>query len=199
MLTEKQKEMLFFVHDWIETKGEAPTYDEIKDGLARSKTAVRWLLLGLEERGFIARPERHARAIKVLRLPELAATAMVPRMGQIEVGTPVAAIRMQIGMLAYPAGFLASGEHIALEVRGDSMVDAGIRENDTVILRKQDDAETGDIVLAVIDGEEATLKRIRKGERAIALEAANAAYRTRLLKPSRVRVQGKMVSLYRRY
>lgn len=199
MLTEKQKEMLFFVHDWIETKGEAPTYDEIKDGLARSKTAVRWLLLGLEERGFIVRPERHARAIKVLRLPELAATVMVPRMGQIEVGTPVAAIRMQIGTLAYPAQFLGPGEHFALEVRGDSMVEAGILEKDTVILRKQDDAETGDIVLAVIDGEEAALKRIRKSEKATALEPANAAYRTRILKPRRVRVQAKMVSLYRRY
>ena len=199
MLTEKQKEMLFFVHDWIETKGDAPTYDEIKDGLGRSKTAVRWLLLGLEERGFIVRPERHARAIKVLRLPDLAATVVVPRMGEIAWGTPVTAIRMQIGALTYPAPFLAAGEHFALEVRDDAMIGAGILENDTVILRKQDAAETGDIVLAVIDEEEAALRRIRKREGSIALEAANPAYRTRSLKPGRVRVQGKMASLTRRY
>jgi repressor LexA len=199
MLTEKQKEMLFFVHDWIGAKGDAPTYDEIKDGLGRSKTAVRWLLLGLEERGFIVRPERHARALRVLRLPDSAGAVVVPLMGEIAWGTPVTAIRMQLGTLAYPAVFLGSGEHFALEVRGDSMIDAGILENDTVILRKQDDAETGDIVLAVIDGEEAALKRIRKGEGSIALEAANAGYRTRILKPSRVRVQGKLVSLSRRY
>ncbi len=198
MLTEKQKEMLLFIHDWTQTNGEAPTYDEIKDGLGRSKTAVRWLLLGLEERGFIIRPERQARGIKVLNLPESAATAIVPLMGQIAWGTPVAAIRMQMGTLTYPAGFLAGGEHFALEVRGDSMIDAGILENDTAILRKQDDAETGDIVLAVIDGEEAALKRIRKGEGSIALEAANAAYRTRILKPSRVCVEGRMVGLTRR-
>ena len=164
MLTEKQKEMLFFVHDWIETKGDSPTYDEIKDGLGRSKTAVRWLLLGLEERGFIVRPDHRARAIKVLRLPELVATVVVPRMGQIAWGTPVAAIRMQVGTLAYPARFLGGGEHFALEVRDDSMAGAGILENDTVILRKQDDAETGEIVLAAIDGEEVALRRIRKGK-----------------------------------
>ena len=200
MLTEKQKEMLLFVHDWIETKGDAPTYDEIKDGLGRSKTAVRWLLLGLEERGFIVRPERHARAIKVLRLPESEGAVVVPQMGEIAWGTPVAAIRMQIGTLAYPAAFLTGGgEHFALEVRDDSMVGAGILENDTVILRKQDEAETGDIVLAVIDGEEAALRRIRKRERSIALEAANPAYRTRILKPGRVRVQGRLASLTRRY
>ncbi len=199
MLTEKQKEMLLFVHNWIETKGDAPTYDEIKDGLGRSKTAVRWLLLGLEERGFIVRPDHRARALKVLRLPESEAAIVVPLMGQIETGTPVTAIRWQLGTLAYPSALLAGGDYFALEVRGNSMIDAGIRESDTVILRKQDDAETGDIVLAVIDGEEAALRRLRRGKGAVALEPANTAYRTRFLKPSRVRVQAKMVSLYRRY
>jgi repressor LexA len=199
MLTEKQKEMLLFVHKWIETKGDSPTYDEIKDGLGRSKTAVRWLLLGLEERGFIVRPDHRARALKVLRLPESEAAVVVPLMGQIEDGTPVRAMRWQLGTLAYPAAFLSGGEHFALEVRGDSMIDAGILENDTVILRKQSEVETGDIVLAMIDGEEVALRRIRKGEKSIALEPANTTYRTRFLKPARVRVQAKMVSLYRRY
>jgi repressor LexA len=120
-------------------------------------------------------------------------------MGQIAWGTPVAAIRRQMGTLTYPATFLGGGEHFALEVGDDSMAGAGILENDTLILRKQDDAETGDIVLAVIDGEEAALRRIRKREGATALEAANVAYRTRILKPSRVRVQGRLVSLSRGY
>jgi len=95
--------------------------------------------------------------------------------------------------------FLGAGDHFALEVRGDSMVDAGIHENDTVVIRKQESAETGDIVVALIDGEEATLKRLRKRGASIALEAANPAYETRIFGPDRVKIQGKLVSLLRRY
>ena len=124
---------------------------------------------------------------------------MVPLMGRIAAGTPISAIQTRMSTLALPPEFLGGGEHYALEIRGDSMVDAGILENDTVIIRKQDTAETGDIVVALIDDEEATLKRLRKRGASIALEAANPAYETRIFGPDRVRVQGKMVCLLRRY
>jgi repressor LexA len=124
---------------------------------------------------------------------------MVPVMGRIAAGTPIEALQTRMQTIAMPAEFLGGGDHYALEVRGDSMIEAGIQENDTVIIRKQDAAETGDIVVALIDGEEATLKRLRKRGASIALEAANPAYETRIFGPDRVRIQGKLVSLFRRY
>jgi len=124
---------------------------------------------------------------------------MVPLMGRIAAGTPISAIQTRMDTIAMPPDFLGSGEHFALEIRGDSMIEAGIFENDMVIIRKQDTAETGDIVVALIDDEEATLKRLRKRGASIALEAANPAYETRIFGPDRVRVQGKMISLLRRY
>jgi repressor LexA len=133
------------------------------------------------------------------RDPEDLPAVMVPLMGRIAAGTPISAIQTRVETFAMPPEFLGGGEHFALEVRGDSMIDAGILENDTVIIRKQDTAETGDIVVALIDDEEATLKRLRKRGASIALEAANPAYETRIFGPDRVRVQGRMVSLLRRY
>src|SRR5580692_6141296 len=124
---------------------------------------------------------------------------MVPIMGRIAAGTPIEAIQTRTQTLAMPSDFLGGGEHFALEVRGDSMIEAGIHENDTVIIRKQDTAETGDIVVALIDEEEATLKRLRRRGASIALEAANPAYETRIFGPDRVAIQGKLVSLLRRY
>ncbi len=124
---------------------------------------------------------------------------MVPVMGRIAAGTPIEAIQTRIQTIPMPAEFLGGGDHFALEVRGDSMIDAGIHENDTVVIRKQDSAETGDIVVALIDGEEATLKRLRKRGASIAREAANSAYETRIFGPDRVKIQGKLVSLLRRY
>ncbi len=130
---------------------------------------------------------------------EARAPVMVPLMGRIAAGTPISAIQTRTDTIAMPPDFLGSGDHFALEVRGDSMIEAGIFENDMVIIRKQDSAETGDIVVALIDDEEATLKRLRKRGASIALEAANPAYETRIFGPDRVRVQGRMVSLFRRY
>ncbi len=124
---------------------------------------------------------------------------MIPVMGRIAAGTPIEALQTRMQTIAMPADFLGGGDHYALEVRGDSMIEAGIQEEDTVIIRKQDTAETGDIVVALIDGEEATLKRLRKRGASIALEAANPAYETRIFGPDRVRIQGKLVSLFRRY
>jgi repressor LexA len=123
----------------------------------------------------------------------------VPMMGRIAAGTPIAAIQTRTHTISVPQEFLAGGEHFALEVRGDSMIEAGIFEDDTVIIRRQDIAETGDIVVALIDDEEATLKRLRRRGASIALEAANPAYETRIFGPDRVTIQGKLVSLIRRY
>ena len=123
----------------------------------------------------------------------------VPVMGRIAAGTPIEAIQTRSHTISMPPELLTTGEHFALEVRGDSMIEAGIHDNDTVIIRKQDTAETGDIVVALIDDEEATLKRLRRRGASIALEAANPSYETRIFGPDRVRIQGKLVSLLRRY
>lgn len=126
-------------------------------------------------------------------------TVAIPVMGRIAAGTPISAIQSRSHTVSLPPDMLGSGEHFALEVRGDSMVDAGILDGDTVIIRKQDTADTGDIIVALIDDEEATLKRLRRRGSSIALEAANPAYETRVLGPDRVRIQGKLVNLLRRY
>jgi repressor LexA len=127
------------------------------------------------------------------------ASVSIPIMGRIAAGTPIEAIQTRMSTIAVPSEFLGQGEHFGLEVRGDSMIEAGIHDGDTVLVRKQDTANSGDIVVALIDDEEATLKRFRRKGSSIALEAANPAYETRLLGPDRVQIQGKLVSLIRRY
>ncbi len=127
------------------------------------------------------------------------ATVAIPVMGRIAAGTPITALQNRSHTISLPPEMLSQGEHYALEIRGDSMIEAGIFDADTVVIRKQDTAETGDIVVALIDDEEATLKRLRKRGASIALEAANPAYETRIFGPDRVRIQGKLVSLIRRY
>ena len=126
-------------------------------------------------------------------------SVMIPVMGRIAAGTPIAAIQSSSHTINIPSEFLSHGEHFALEVRGDSMIEAGIFDGDTVVIKKQDSADTGDIIVALIDDEEATLKRLRRKGASIALEAANPAFETRIFGPDRVRIQGKLVSLVRRY
>ena len=123
----------------------------------------------------------------------------IPVMGRIAAGTPIAALQSRSHSIALPPDMLTPGEHYALEVRGDSMIEAGIFDADTVVIRRQETAETGDIIVALIDDEEATLKRLRRRGASIALEAANPAYETRIFGPDRVQIQGKLVSLIRRY
>jgi repressor LexA len=130
---------------------------------------------------------------------DIRSTVAIPVMGRIAAGTPISAIQSRSHNVAMPADMLGSGEHYALEVKGDSMVEAGILDGDTVVIRRQDTANTGDIVVALIDDEEATLKRLRKRGSSIALEAANPAYETRVLGPDRVKIQGRLVNLMRRY
>lgn len=141
-----------------------------------------------------------SREVKSADIPSPANDVVaIPVMGRIAAGTPISAIQSHTHTISMPVDMLASGDHFALEVRGDSMVEAGIFDGDTVLLRKQDIAETGDIVVALIDDEEATLKRLRRKGASIALEAANPAFETRIFGPDRVRIQGKLVGLFRRY
>jgi repressor LexA len=139
---------------------------------------------------------------KVRNVPDSANSnepVLVPVMGRIAAGVPIEAIQVQSHVIGVPPDMLSPGEHFALEVRGDSMIEAGIFDGDTVLIRKGDTADTGDIVVALIDDEEATLKRLRKKGASIALEAANPAYETRIFGPDRVRIQGRLVGLMRRY
>ena len=237
MLTEKQSELLRFIHTRLQKTGVPPSFDEMKDALdLKSKSGIHRLIMALEERGFIRRLPNRARALEVLRLPEQPAadgakparfsptlvkggkpapkpgpartepaprgapgSYQIPVMGRIAAGTPISAIQTMSHSISVPVDFLAAGEHFALEVRGDSMVEAGILDSDTVIIRRQETANTGDIVVALVDDEEATLKRLRRRGASIALEPANAAYETRIFGPDRVKVQGILVSLFRRY
>ncbi|ARN82822.1 transcriptional repressor LexA [Methylocystis bryophila] len=139
------------------------------------------------------------RALQEREDEEAEVNVAIPVMGRIAAGTPISAIQSRSHTISLPPDLLSSGEHFALEVRGDSMIEAGILDGDTVVIRKQEQAETGDIVVALIDDEEATLKRLRKRGASIALEAANPAYETRIFGPDRVRIQGKLVSLLRKY
>ena len=195
----------------------------------RSKSGIHRLITALEERGFIRRLPNRARAIEVIKLPETVGQAggkrgftpsviegnlgrgrsssedesgrpiAVPVMGRIAAGTPVEAIQTRSHTINMPADMLTAGEHFALEVRGDSMIEAGILDGDMALIRRTEGADTGDIVVALIDDEEATLKRFRRRGASIALEPANPSYEVRILPPTRVRIQGKLVGLFRRY
>lgn len=226
MLTRKQNELLRFIHERVRESGVPPSFDEMKEALElKSKSGIHRLITALEERGFIRRLPNRARALEVIRMPENAArsrlapnvvegnfgkprvtptapdrSVSIPVMGRIAAGTPISAIQSPSHSITVSPDFLASGgEHYALEVKGDSMIDAGILDGDTVVIRRQDIANSGDIIVALIDDEEATLKRLRRRGSSIALEAANPAYETRVLGPDRVRIQGKLISLVRKY
>ena len=193
MLTTKQKELLMFIHERLKETGVPPSFDEMKEALdLKSKSGIHRLITALEERGFVRRLPHRARAIEVIKLPDAV-------MGRIAAGVPIEAIQTRLDTIEVPPELLTKGEHYALEVKGDSMIDAGILDGDTIILRKTEDASNGDIVVALVDEEEATLKRLRRRGDSIALEAANAAYETRIFGPDRVRVQGRLVGLIRRY
>jgi repressor LexA len=234
MLTEKQKELLLFIHARMQDKGVPPSFDEMKDALdLKSKSGIHRLITALVERGFIRRLPHRARAIEVIRLPENQTTPAVPKrsgfqpsviegsrsrelatppstmidsrtvsvpvMGRIAAGTPISAIQNHSHDIACPPDLLTNGEHFALEVKGDSMIEAGILDGDTVIIRRCDTAENGDIVVALVDQEEATLKRLRKKGTTIALEAANPEFKTRIFGPDQVDIQGRLLGLMRRY
>ena len=225
MLTRKQHELLMFVHVRIKETGVSPSFDEMKEALdLASKSGIHRLITALEERGFIRRLAHRARALEVVKLPEEASMGGRPRgpfrpqvvtgggtsqpandvrelpvLGKIAAGTPISAIQHEKDRIPVPEALLGSGEHYVLEVSGDSMINAGILDGDMALIRKSDTASSGEIVVALVEGEEATLKRLRKRGASIALEAANPAYETRIFGPDQVEVQGKLVGLIRRY
>jgi len=227
MLTRKQHELLMFIHERIKETGVSPSFDEMKDALdLASKSGIHRLITALEERGFIRRLAHRARALEVVKLPETAAARMrtpfkpqvvqgskpslppvtasndaqaLPVLGRIAAGTPIEAIQQERERISVPAELLGPGEHFVLEVQGDSMIEAGILDGDYVVIKRGEAANSGDIVVALVMGEEATLKRLRKKAGSIALEAANPKYQTRVFGPDQIEVQGKLVGLIRRY
>ncbi|WP_116082766.1 transcriptional repressor LexA [Tropicimonas sp. IMCC34011] len=216
MLTKKQLDLLDFINKRIQRDGVPPSFDEMKDALElKSKSGIHRLITALEERGFIRRLAHRARALEVVKLPESLSSARsapapsnrpeIPGaveldvMGRIAAGVPIEAISEVSHAVAVPQGMVGAGRHYALEVRGDSMIDAGINDGDVVVIREQLTADNGDIVVALVEGQEATLKRFRRQKGAIALEAANPAYETRILKDNQVQVQGRLVGLIRTY
>ena len=215
MLTKKQHALLLFIAEKIEKQGVSPSYDEMREALdLKSKSGIFRLLNALEERGFIRRLPHRARALEVVKLPQAKVTQLpkkmpdfvpeaeeveIPLYGKIAAGTPIEAVRDMETRIPVPTSLMGRGEHYALKIEGDSMIDVGIMDGDTVIIQRADTAENGEIVVALVDGLEVTLKRFRRQGTSIALEPENPAYQTRILPASRVRVQGKLVALMRRY
>ncbi len=226
MLTKKQKNLLLFINKKLRSTGISPSYEEMKESLnLKSKSGIHRLISALEERGFIKRLAHKARALEVVKLPETASAndiynsfspsvirgglddinevdksgSEIPVLGNIAAGTPVEAIQNEIMRIPMPDNIEKNGEFFGLKVKGDSMIEAGINDGDTVIVKKADTAENGKIVVALIDDNEAMLKRIRRKGKTVALESANRNYETKIFGPDRVKVQGVLVSLYRNF
>ena len=218
MLTAKQRELLQFIHDRLRQSGVSPSFDEMREALAlKSKSGVHRLISALEERQFIRRLPNRARALEVVKMPEggsptLAAamatkavvpaaandTIEIPLHGRIAAGTPIEALQ-GTESFSVPAALLGPGEHYALEVSGDSMVEEGILDGDFALIRKADTARDGEIVVALIDNEEATLKTYRREGQMIRLDPANRSYEAQRYDEARVTIQGRLAGLIRRY
>ena len=224
MLTKKQKNLLMFINKKLRSSGVSPSYEEMKSSLnLKSKSGIHRLISALEERGFIKRLAHKARALEVVKLPETASANDIYNsfspsvikgglsdinktkkneisvLGSIAAGTPIEAIQNEVSRIPLPSNIENNGEFFGLKVKGDSMIEAGINDGDTVIIKKADRAENGKIVVALIDDHEATLKRLRKKGQSIALESANPLYETKILSARRVKIQGKLVGLLRKY
>ena len=225
MLTKKQKNLLLFINKKLRSSGVSPSYEEMKHSLnLKSKSGIHRLISALEERGFIKRLAHKARALEVIKLPETASAndiynsfspsvikggldesnnigneTEIPVLGTIAAGTPIEAIQNEVTRIPLPENIEKNGEYFGLKVNGDSMIEAGINDGDTVIIKKTDTAENGKIVVALIDDHEAMLKRLRRKGKTVALESANRNYETKIFGPDRVKVQGILVSLYRNF
>ncbi|MBM0168643.1 transcriptional repressor LexA [Altererythrobacter sp. C41] len=226
MLTAKQHELIRFIQQRLEETGISPSFEEMKEALdLKSKSGVHRLISALEERGFIRRLPNRARALEVLKQPEDATPAArgargdnvvdlhraapaqprpandvieIPLHGRIAAGVPIEAIEGQ-SSLPVPAALLGPGEHYALEVSGDSMIEAGIFDGDFALVRRTDMARDGEIVVALVRNEEATLKYLRRENGMIRLDPANGTYEAQIYRPDEVQVQGKLSGLLRRY
>lgn len=228
MLTRKQHELLIYIHEQLEAGGISPSFEEMKEALnLKSKSGIHRLISALEERGFLRRLPNRARALEVVKLPDgfqrketevgagsadvlpfpsrsaprpVVANDIVelPLHGRIAAGMPIEAFE-DSAQLSVPAALLGPGEHYALEVSGDSMVEAGILDGDFALIQKADTARDGDIVVALVDGQDATLKYFRKDGRIVQLDPANAAHSPQRYEANRVLVQGRLAGLLRRY
>ena len=211
MLTRKQNELLDFLVKHAEEHDVPPSFDEMRDALGlASKSGIHRLVSGLEERGYIRRLANRARAIEIIRpagapspIGQAVAAAVeavsLPLLGRIAAGTPIEALSDPTNHLEVPASMIGGGEHFALEIVGDSMVEAGILDGDTVVIERASTANHGDIVVALIHKQEATLKTLLKEPGRIGLEAANPRYETRYFESNAVEVQGKLAGLIRNY
>ena len=213
MLTRKQSELMTYLNDHMQQHDVPPSFDEMRDALGlASKSGVHRLVSGLEERGYIRRLANRARAIEVLKPVTAAASGVVtravetasnlvslPLLGRIAAGTPIEALSDPTNHLEIPASMVGSGEHFALEIIGDSMVGAGILDGDTVVIQRAETARHGEIVVALINQQEATLKTLLKEPGRVGLEAANPRYETRYFSTGEVEVQGKLAGLIRNY
>jgi repressor LexA len=228
VLTQRQHQLLQFIHGYLRDHGVPPSFEEMRAALRlKSKSGIHRLITGLEERGYIRRLAYRARALEVIRLPNGArvdpgaamgpgeanvvqfgrpaeqvledSSVALPLYGRIAAGTPIEALRDHSTQIQVPPHLLGRGDHYALEVVGDSMCEAGIQDGDMVVIERADAAANGDIVVALIDDSEVTLKRLRCKGQTVALEAANPEYETRIFGPNRVKVQGRLVGLMRRY
>jgi repressor LexA len=228
MLTRKQQELLLYINSRLGEDGVSPSFDEMKDAVGlKSKSGIHRLITALEERGFIRRLPHRARALEVLKLPpgiegtvatlsviegamERAAnqdtpeqmndnTISLPLHGKIAAGTPIEALSDPTQSIDVPMSMIGNRDCYALEIEGDSMIEAGILDGDTVVIERGDTAENGAVVVALVDDQEATLKRLRRKGDSIALEPANAAYETRIFGPDRVKLQGRLIGLMRNY
>ena len=229
MLTRKQHELLFYIHDRLAETGISPSFEEMKDALdLKSKSGVHRLITALVERGFIERLPNRARALEVVKMPERGGETRavstsnvvhlaprpkvkgargaepandvidIPLHGRIAAGVPIEAMETQ-AMLSVPAALLGAGEHFALEVSGDSMVEAGILDGDYALVRKVDVAREGEIVVALVEDHEATLKYFRREGSMVRLDPANRAYEPQRYNPAQVQIQGRLAGLLRRY
>ncbi len=211
MLTPKQYNLLLFIHKTIRETGCCPSFDEMRNAIGlKSKSGIHALIDALVERNFVRKLPHKARALEVLRLPKVKPTNAVPvekatpsmeipLYGKIAAGTPIEAIANENDKLSVPAALVYGGDYYALTIEGDSMVEAGIMDGDTVIIKRASTANNGDIVVALVDNNEATLKKIKKSGAYIELIPQNSAYQTRRLAAGRVKIQGILSSLIRTY
>jgi len=226
MLTRKQKELLNYIQNFQSKSGVTPSYEEMKSALSlKSKSGIHRLVIALEERGFVKRLAHKARALEVIKdgISNIKVSeknkknlvignfknsitdeqnnklSTLPLLGKIAAGTPIEAIQQNDTSVDVPKEMMPIGESYALSVEGDSMINEGIHDGDTVLIKKTNIADNGDIIVALIDDHEATLKRIRKKGQSIALESANPIYETRILSAHRVKIQGKLIGLLRKY
>ncbi len=223
MLTKKQKNLLIFINKKIRSTGISPSYEEMKNSLnLKSKSGIHRLISALEERGFVKRLAHKARALEVVKLPENASandifnsftpsvikggldksnqkSSKISVLGSIAAGTPIEAIQQEVDKVSLPVELQNNGEFFGLKIKGDSMIEAGINNGDTVIIKKSSTADNGQIAVVLIDNQEATLKRIRKKGKTIALEAANKNYDTKIYAANRIKIQGRLISLYRNF